>query len=73
MELATQLGIISAAMGAIILLFTTYFLWIPKDDVSKLVRIAQNKEKIQATKIILMILTLMWIIIAYKLVIQVIS
>ena len=73
MDLATQLGIVSGAMGIIILLFTTYFLWMPKDDISKIIKITQNKEKIQAVKVILLILTLVWIVIAYKLIVQVLS
>ena len=73
MDLETQLGIISGTMGIIILLFTAYFLWIPKDDICKIMKIAQNKEKIQAVKIILLILTLVWIVIAYKIVVQVFS
>ena len=73
MDLATQLGIVSGAMGIIILLFTAYFLWIPKDDISKIMKITQNKEKIQAVKVILLILTMVWLIIAYKLIIQVLS
>ncbi|MCK5015250.1 MAG: hypothetical protein KAS66_15675 [Candidatus Omnitrophica bacterium] len=73
MDLATQLGIVSGAMGVIILLFTAYFLWIPKDNVSKVIRIVQNKEKIQAIKVILLILTVVWLIIAYKLIVQVLS
>ena len=73
MDLATQLGIVSGAMGVIILSFTIYFMWIPKDNIAKVMKIVQNKEKIQATKIILLILTVVWIVIAYKLIVQVIS
>lgn len=73
MDLETQLGIVSGAMGTIILSFTIYFLWIPKDNISKVIKITQNKEKIQAVKVILLILTLVWIVIAYKLIVQVLS
>ena len=73
MDLATQLGIVSGAMGVIILSFTIYFMWIPKDNIAKVMKIVQNKEKIQATKIILLILTVVWIVIAYKLIVQVLS
>ena len=73
MDLATQLGIVSGVMGIIIFLFTVYFLWLPKDDISKIVKITQNKDKIQAVKIVFLILTLVWIVIAYKLVVQVLS
>ena len=73
MDLSTQLGIVSGTMGIIILLFTAYFLWMPKDNISKIIKITQNKEKIQAVKVILLILTLVWIVIAYKLIIQVLS
>ena len=73
MDLATQLGIVSGVMGIIIFLFTVYFLWLPKDDISKIVKITQNKDKIQAVKIAFLILTLVWIVIAYKLIVQVLS
>ena len=73
MDLATQLGIVSGVMGIIIFLFTVYFLWLPKDDISKIVKITQNKDKIQAVKIAFLILTLVWIVIVYKLVVQVLS
>ena len=73
MDLATQLGIVSGVMGIIIFLFTVYFLWLPKDDISKIVKITQNKDKIQAVKIAFLILTLVWIVIAYKLVVRVLS
>ena len=73
MDLATQLGIVSGVMGIIILSFTVYFLWIPKDNVSKVIRIVQNKEKVKITKIVLLVLTLVWLIIAYKLIVQVLS
>ena len=73
MDLATQLGIVSGAMGIIILLFTAYFLWIPKDDISKIIKITQNKEKIQAVKIMFLFLSVVWIVIVYKLIVQVFS
>lgn len=63
MDLLTQFGIVSILIGVVVIFFTNYFMWTPNDNISSLIKIVQSEKKIKWTKVILIILIVVWLII----------
>ena len=67
MDLTMQFGIISGFMGLLIFLFTYKFLWIPNNEISAMIKMAQNRGKMKAFIALFVITVLVWLVILIKL------
>ena len=67
MDLSMQFGIMSGFMGLLIFFFTYKFLWIPNNEISAMVKMAQNKGKMKAFIALFVIIVLVWLVVLIKL------